>query len=220
MLNKNIAIYLTRDISSTKDFINKQGQHLANYYFDILLKFINEDKIVNTMLVLKIFCNLFNSLNDVRPVPVQKLLVYMLHERLNLIHRIKNFLNSDNKSFQISFTTLLLNYTVLIEKLFDYTDKFSTTYISDVSMELIEFINSEQLNESIFNYDLESIFRILVCAGTLLVKTNEKKDVEYLITVFKSLEHAKSMCERIVQKSEKYTEKVHKSASYLLKILN
>jgi phospholipase A-2-activating protein len=220
VLNKKIAIYLTRDISSTKDFVNKQGQHLANYYFDILLKFINEDKMVNTMLVLKTFCNLFNSLNDVRSVPVQKLLVYMLHERLNLIHRIKNFLNSDNKSFQISFTTLLLNYTVLIEKLFDYTDKFSTTYISDVSMELIEFINSEQLNESIFNYDLESIFRILVCAGTLLVKTNEKKDVEYLITVFKSLEHAKSMCERIVQKSEKYTEKVHKSATYLLKILN
>jgi hypothetical protein len=218
-MNTNIAIYITRD-NSSKDFVNKQGQHAANYYFDTLLKLTREDKIVNTMLVLKVFCNLFNSLNDVKQAPVQKLVNYMLHERLFLINKFKSYLANENKSFQISFSTLLLNYTVLIEKLNENSEKFSTAYISDVTMEFIEFFNSEALNESVFNFDFESIFRVMVCIGTLLTKTNAHKDSDYLVTVFKSLERGKRICENIVQKSEKYPEKVHKSASYLLKILN
>lgn len=218
VLNKNIANYLTRDYNS-KDFVNKQGQHSANYYFDTLLKFISEDKMINTMLVIKVFCNLFNSLNDVKSAPVQKLLTYILHERLFLIHQLKAYVSNQNKSFQIAFTTLLLNYTVLVEKLYDYQDKFSLAYINDVTLELNEYFNSEQLNEFVFNFDFEAIFRILVSIGTLLTKTNAHKDAEYLLTVFKSLEFSKSMCQSIVQKSEKYPEKVHKCANYLIKLL-
>lgn len=220
VLKKDVAVYLTRNFSSSKDFSNKQGQHAANYYIDTLLKYVHEDKIVSSMLVVKVFCNLFNALNDIKSAEVQNLLNYLVHERLFLMHKFKNFVSSQNKSFQIAFTTLLLNYTVLVEKLYDYKGKYSTVFLSDMSLELVEYFNSEQLNESLYNFDFEAIFRVLVSMGTLISKTNSNKDVEYLISVFKSLEHAKSMCETIAQKSAKYPEKVSKSADYLMKLLN
>jgi len=218
-LNKSIAIYLTRD-QNANNFSNKQGQHASNYYFDILLRFLNDDKIVNSMLVVKIFCNLFKSLSDIKAPQVQKLLAYLLYERSYIIHRLNSFLGCENKSFQIAYSTLQLNYVVLVEKLLNYGEKFSDSVLTQLNSELIEYFNTPELNEHILNMDSEAIFRLLVSIGTLLAKINEQKDSDFLKAMFKSLENGAVTIEKIIQKASKYPTKVQQCASCILEIFN
>lgn len=216
-LNKNFAVYITRT-QNANNYDNQQGQHSSNTYFDTLIKFLIDDRIVNTMLTTKIFCNLFNSLNNVKELSVQKLLAYVLYERNFLFYKLNTLLTSNNKSFQIAFTTLLLNYVVLVEKLYDHSEKFSTQAVSDLQMELVNYLNNVQMNDCILNIDQEGIFRILVSIGTLLKKTQSQKDADYLKTIYRSLEVSGATIEKIVTNSASYTEKVKKSAVYILKM--
>lgn len=219
-LNKNFATFLTRS-HSANNFTNQQGQHASNLYFDVLNKFLIDDRIVNTMLVTKIFCNLFNSLSNIKESSIQSLLAYILYERSFILDKLTILLtssNSNNKSFQIAYSTLVLNYTVLMEKLSDYTNKFTVAFTNDLNMEFINYLNNTQMNHSILKMDQEAIFRILVSIGTLLTKTHADKDVDYLKTIYKSLEVSGSMIEKIVTNSSIYTDKVKKSAVFILKI--
>ena len=210
---------MTRD-QNANNFSNKQGQHASNYYFDILLRFLNDDKIVNSMLVIKIFCNLFKSLSDIKAPQVQKLLAYLLYERSYIIHRLNSFLGCENKSFQIAYSTLQLNYVVLVEKLLNYGEKFSDSVLTQLNSELIEYFNTPELNEHILNMDSEAIFRLLVSIGTLLAKINEQKDSDFLKAMFKSLENGAVTIEKIIQKASKYPTKVQQCASCILEIFN
>lgn len=218
-LNKNFATYITRTQSAT-NYENPQGQHSSNTYFNTLSKFLIDDRIVNTMLTVKIYCNLFNSLNDVKEPAVQKLLAYILHERNFLFHKLNTLLTSSNvnKSFQIAYTTLVLNYIVLMEKLQDNTEKFTAQTITGLHMELIQYLNNTQMNEAVLMMDQEAIFRILVSIGTLLTKTRSQKDTDYLKTIYRSLEVSGAMIEKIVTNPTAYAEKVKKSAVYILKM--
>jgi hypothetical protein len=216
-LDKNIAIYITRD-QNPNNILNKQGQHGSNQYFDILIKFLSEEKIVNAMLVVKIICNLFNSLNNTKQADIQKLLAYILYERSFVNFKLASLLGNQNKSFQIACSTLYLNYIILIEKLSSKSEQAS--YLSDVTLEIVEYLNSPELIDNLLNMDFEAIFRVLVAIGTLLVKTYNEKDVELIRTMFKALKAAEDVMQAIVNKSDKYPEKLHKSASAILKILS
>lgn len=170
------------------------------------------------MLVVKIFCNMFNSLNDVKLPSIQKLLAYILHEQSFIFFKLNSLLTNSNKSFQIAYSTLILNYIVLVEKCSTHTENFPGDYISNRNMDLIQYLNNTQVNDSILKMDQEAIFRILVSIGTLLCKTSSQKDAEYLKTIYKSLEISGLTIESIVTNSSLHTDKVKKSALYILKM--
>ena len=218
VLNKNLVLYLNRD-QNANNFTNKHGHQSTNYYFDVLFKLVREENIVNSMLVLRIFCNLFKSLEDIKSVAVQKLLAFILYEKNFLLPKLFNFLNNNHKMFLISYSTVLLNYVVLTEKLFKFSEKFSSQELNNFSNELIEFFNHPQLCENILNWDPEPIFRVLVSVGTLTSKTNARKETDYLISMFKSIELFKNVCETILFKAEKYPEKVNKSADLIVQLM-
>ena len=85
-------------------------------------------------------------------------------------------------------------------------------------MDLIQYLNNTQVNDFILKMDQEAIFRILVSIGTLLSKTSSTKDVEYLKTIYKSLEISGLTLEGIVTNAATHSEKVKKSAIYILKM--
>jgi len=200
--------------------MNSQGQHGSNPYFDVLQKFLTDEKITNTMLVTKIFCNLFNSLKDMKDPATQKLLAYILYERNFLFYMLTPLLSNSNKVFQVAFSTLLLNYVILIDKLSTNSQKFSTACISDSTMEILQYLNDTRVNEFLLNMDQEAIFRVLVCIGTLLTKTYNLKDVDYLKTVYRSLEVSGASIEKIVSNSAGYENKVKMCAAYILNMFS
>lgn len=215
-LDKNFATYITRS-ESINIKINKQRLHGANKYFDIITKFLNDDRVINSMLVTKMFCNIFNSLNNAKECSIQHLLSYILYERGFMFDKLLPFLKNDSKSFQIAFSTLILNYTVLIEKLSSYDDDLFDEVIRNSYLEIIEFLNCNEINDNLLQMDQEAIFRILVSIGTLLTKTSSQKDYYYLKT-FKSLKKSVSVIQTIVSNPSAYTDKVNKSAISVLKI--
>lgn len=216
-LDENFAVYITRSQSSNNN-VNNQRMNNANTYFDIIKKFLNNDKVVNSMLVTKIFCNIFNSLNNVKEFSVQQLLTYILNERGFIFDKLLAFLESNNKSFQIAFSTLILNYTVLVEKIACYSDNLSVDDISKFYLELIEYMNCKVINDNLLKMDQEAIFRILVSIGTVLTKTNSQKDHNHFKTLFNSLKRSLSVIQTIVSNPSGYSDKVNKSAIYVLKI--
>jgi hypothetical protein len=216
-LNKKFATYLVRD-QNAGVFMNSQGQHSSNAYFDVLQKFLTDEKIVNTMLVTKIFCNLFNSLKDMKEPATQKLLAYILYERNFLFFKLTPLLSISNKVFQVAFSTLLLNYVILIDKLSTNSDKFSATCITESTMEIVQYLNDVKLNEFLLSMDQEAVFRVLVCIGTILTKTYNLKDVDYLKTVYRSLEVSGAAIEKIVSNPAGFENKVKMCAVHILNL--
>jgi len=198
--------------------MNSQGQHGSNAYFDVLQKFLSDEKIVNTMLVTKIFCNLFNSLKDMKEPATQKLLAYILYERSFLFYKLTPLLSNSNKVFQVAFSTLLLNYVILIDKLSTNSEKFSATCITESTMEIVQYLNDVKLNEFLLGMDQEAVFRVLVCIGTILTKTYNLKDVDYLKTVYRSLEVSGAAIEKIVSNPAGFENKVKMCAVYILNL--
>ncbi len=217
-LDKIFVCYITR-FHNSENHINKQSQHSSNIYFDIITKFLTGDKIVNSMLVAKIFCNIFNSLNNVKDPSIQQLLAYMLYERSFIFYKLCPFLVNTNKSFHIAFSTLILNYIVLVEKLIYYNEKFSVEVVNDIYLDIIHYFNNKEMNNNFLKMDQEAIFRILVSIGTLLTKTSSQKDDDYLKTIYKSLEQSISIIQIIVSNPSEYTDKVIKSANNVLKMV-
>ena len=224
VLNKEVAAYLCRN-QSLGYLSTKQAHANSNSYFNTLFKLIDRHSPVNTMLVVKVVCNAFKALgSDVKNnANGKQVLSLLLNERAMLLDKLALLLDTDNKSFQIAFSTLLLNYVVLFYKLAAtaaHTPSFTTEFYTDVSKDLLECINDEMLCDHVLNWDVESIFRMLVCYGTLLSKTNTPLDVDFLISVACSLRNFNAVCENVHAKSAKYPEKVQKCVAHLTKLLS
>lgn len=221
VLNKNVTDYLFRD-QSTSYLSTKTPQASNNYYFNILGSLADGNP-TNTMCVLRVFFNLFKSLQDLNSASAanNKLLAFILNERSFLFTRLNELFAQleANKSCQIAFASVLLNYVILYKKLArSCGDLFSGTYVTDQLFELVGYINEPQLTSSILNWDSEAVFRILVSFGTMISNTDQAIDYEYLISVTKSLENFYSACKQIAARKDKFAEKVVNCAQCLISI--
>ncbi len=215
VMNKKVAAYLCRN-QNPSYLITKQVQPNSNSYFNLLFKLISQDNLVCSMLVAKVLCNLFNSLSGSEDLKTnQKVLSFLLNERQFIINCFDSLITSGNKSFQIAFSTLILNYVILFNKISNMKDKFPSNYMSETTNELIEYLNNSRLCENLADWDNEAIFRLLVSYGTLLSDRNSSLDHDFLISIAKSLANFKETCERINAKSDKYPEKVKLCSGYL-----
>ena len=221
VLSKNVATYLFRN-QSIEHLTSKKVQPNNNYYYDIVYKLIGDENLTNTMLVLRFFGNLFKSLESGTLLNTnKKLMSFVLNERSHLIHKLHTLTKLEtNKGYQVAFSTLILDYVILFKKLVGLNQNFSGAYISDILVEMIEYLNEPNLTNSILNWDSEAIFRILVSVGNLLSNTDTVLDYPYLISVTKSMENFALICKEISLKGQLYPEKVVKCAEYLVKDLS
>ena len=169
------------------------------------------------MLALRVISNFFSSLNN--PKKNQKLTALMLNERLFLLGKLAGLFSTENKSVQIALSTVLLNYAVLVNKMANFNDKFTTDCLTKLGNEFVEYLSSPELYECITNWDNEAIFRLLVCVGTVLSDTNPYVDTAYLVAVVRSLGAVVKVCGEIASKADKYLDKVRKCNGHLAKIV-
>ena len=212
VLNKDVANYVCRN-QNLSYLTNKQAQPNSNHYFEILFKLINIEYPVITMLVLRLISNLFKSLNDFKSN--QKVLAFVLNERLFLLKRLQSIFDSHNKILQTSLSTIILNYAILFNKLASFSEKLDHAHLSDLAKEHLEYLNEYQALELISNWDSEALFRILVCFGTILSDSNTHLDIPILISIVQSTKEVRKLCNDISLKSDKYPEKIKKCNNYL-----
>lgn len=169
------------------------------------------------MLVAKVLVNLFKSFSESSEKSSTTALFY-LTERQNIIKHLNELSSSENKSFQIAFATLLLDYIVMIKKLASSSSRdggVDTVVLNEVVIEFIQYFN-ELAGSCLLNWDSEAIFRVQVAYGTLVSKTDSCFDYELMKTVAKSLDGFKLACQEINAKAAKFPDKVHSSARFLL----
>jgi hypothetical protein len=222
VLAPGVTEYLCRELKPI-DFCNKSQPSLNNY-FKILDKLISEENLTNTMLVVRLLCNMFKCLRgNIDSISNQKLFSFLLCQRHELINRLLNMISNENKSLQIAYSTLVLNYVILINKLIAQPSslKEKDDFANQIVLEMIEYFNSTKLCDALLNCDTECIFRILVAVGTLLNCPQQKQTTkEFNLTLFKSMPLFKQTLNSIVTKSEKYQEKIKFCANYLFKLLD
>lgn len=215
-LNKHVANYITREQNlnhiTTKTFQNNEG---SNCYLDILFDLISEKNVINSMLVLKIITNLFKSLDEASQS--NSLTNFILKKRAFILDQVKNLQNTQNKSFEIALSTLLLNYSVLFRKMININS--SNNLAIDLLIELVGYLNEPSFCECALKWDTEALFRIEVCVGTLLFNSKSLKH-DYLDSVTKSLDTLKTMCVYVNSDSQRYPEKLQKCNNHLTKLLN
>ena len=178
---------------------------------------MSADSPVISMLVLRLVSNMFKTLNDFRSS--QKVLAFLLNERLFLLKRVEGLLDTDNKILQTSISTVILNYAILFNKLVNYSDKLSNSYLTEQASEHIEYLSDPKIVDVIANWDAEALFRILVCMGTLLSDSNVHFDLPILISIVQSSGDFKKLCESIALKADKYPDKVKKCNNYLKRLI-
>ena len=220
VLSKNTAEYIFRN-QSIEYLVSKKQQTSSNYYYDILFRLLSEDNLTNSMLVIRIICNLFKPLESSAELNTnKKLLSFMLNERVNLLNRLQSVNRAvTNKNYQIAFSTLVLNYVILFKKLVGVNENFSGTYVTDMLFEMIEFMNNPDLTNAMLTWDSEAIFRMLVTIGNLVSHTDQVLDYDYLRTVLKSVENFYLICKQISGAPQRYADKVVKCASCLVQSL-
>lgn len=176
-----------------------------------------ESSITNYMLALKIFCNMFKSSNEGANSQV---VLFFTAERQALIKRLSSSASeSTNKSFQIAYATLWLNYVVLIKKMAAAARAhIDTATLNEMAIEFEQCLNA--LAYDFMNWDGEALFRILVAFGTLVAKTDSRIDYELVQTVATSLQEIRLACKEISAKADKFPAKISSCAAYLLKDLN
>jgi hypothetical protein len=216
VLNPDVTSYLCK-YQNTSYLSNLQAQPNTNNYFKTIFNFVNQDYPVNTMLALRVISNLFSSLSS--PKENQKLTALMLNERLFLLGKLAGLFSTENKSVQIALSTVLLNYAVLVNKMANFSDKFSSGNLTELGKEFVEYLSSPELCECITNWDNEAIFRVLVCVGTVLSDSNANVDTGYLVSVVKSLGAVGKVCGDIGSKADKYLDKVRKCNGHLAKLV-
>jgi hypothetical protein len=217
ILSRGVTNYLLRNQSI--DYLQSRNpQPCTNYYFEILTKLISDDNLTNTLLVFRFISNLFKSIDSVDQLKSNKKMVsFLLNERTFLFNRLHSLTKLEtNKNCQVAFSTVLLNFVILLKKIVNNFDVLSGTFISDCLFEFIELLNDPSFCNSLLNWDSESIFRIQVSLGTLISTTDNVIDYAYLTGVLKSLENFLNSCKDITNKSQKYSEKVVKCAKYLI----
>lgn len=210
VLDQNAVNYILREHSS--DLENQ----LQNKYFQILYKHINENHAINSMLVIRIFCNLFKSLNKLEMN--KQIISSLINERNFLFNWILKLSETNNKTLQISCSTLVLNFSVLNPKLVDLN--FTVNFCSELFLEQIQFINNDILSNRLINWDHEAIFRIMVSYGNLVNNIPKELDKDYILSVAKSLNNFIVFCRKICFKPENYTKKVSQCSKYLLTLFN
>ena len=172
---------------------------------DVLIS-MKETNLTNSMLVLRILCNLFTAFDN----KIEEIIKYLIDNRVTILNKFtKCFSNESlNKNFQISFSTFVLNHAVLLNKI--TTDKkLPNDSLEAMRVELLHYICGEMLSSSLFNWDSEAVFRLLVCIGTLIT------DNPYLKTIAKSIVDLKSFCIKLEMQQEKNLPKVNSCLSYL-----
>jgi hypothetical protein len=75
--------------------------------------------------------------------------------------------------------------------------------------ELLHYICGELLNSSLYNWESEAVFRIIVCIGTLIC------DSPYLTTMAKSIVDLRKFCSKLETQKEKNLDKVNTCVGYL-----
>jgi len=178
---------------------------------------ISSDYPVITMLIFRVLSNLFKSLNDLKSS--QKVLAFILNERFFLLKKMHNIFDNQNKILQTSLSTLILNYSILLTKLANYSDKLTNADLTELSREHIEYLNDSQTLDLMLNWDSEALFRILVCIGTLLSDSNMHLDFPILLSVVQSAGEVKKICDYITSKADKYPEKIKKCNTYLRRLI-
>jgi hypothetical protein len=214
-LNSDIVNYICRE----QVVSNLDAQTNSNIYFNILYKTIFNDRsnLVNSMLVFRTFNNIFTSLDNVEQPTNQKVLYFVVNERSNLFKISQSFIEGENKGLQVALATLLLNYSILFSKLDVYKDKFPGKFTTNERLDLIKYLN-EYVYSNMLNWDDEAIFRVLVCVGNLVSKGTPESD--YLLSIVVSLGEFKLVCERLLAKPAKNSDKVNKTLNYLSEFLD
>lgn len=179
------------------------------------------DNLTNTMLALKVYCNLFKSIGEsCSNTLMLGGLVAQWEQLSKKLEKISN--KNDNKSLQIAYTTLLLNYVVLLKKLASTKGQIYMKLhdISDALIELIRHIND--LASDALNWDQEALYRLIVCYGTLISGHHDHKDIdpELMLSIAQSLTAIGLTCETVVSNPEKYQQKVIASSKCLIKRLH
>lgn len=174
----------------------------------------NAESPINSMLTLKVFCNLFQSAQDSE----SKTTLYFLSERQHLIKQVNALIlnASENKSLQIAFSTLLLDYIVLVKKL-AASRQLEASSLNEISIEFVQYL--DELSGVFMNWDSEALFRVLVAFGTLISRSDSLLDYEIIRSVATTLQNFKLACKEIDHKAQKFPDKVTSSARYLLKEL-
>jgi hypothetical protein len=215
-LNERFVAFVFKN--QNLDYLStKQPQPNQNYYFSILYKFLKAENPINTMLIVKVFCNLFKFLSN--PKSNDRLLSFILNERSFLLKKLESCVKSENKSLQNSFATLLLNYSILIMSLQGYSQRFTIEFVNELTLPLIEYLNDTTLCDSVLNWDSEAVYRMLVSYGTIVSKLKNNPISEYLVVMASSLENFKILCKSIQLLGDKFPEKVQKCASSLTKLI-
>jgi hypothetical protein len=149
---------------------------------------INGSNMVNTMLATRIFVNLFSSFD----YGCGSLTMLLIIKYSTLIKRLNGLMATNHKGFQLSYTTLLLNYSVLFNR--DLIQLgIKTSAIDKFKVELLHYICGEL--ESFLKWDMEAQFRLLVCIGTLICADS------YLATMAKSVVELKRYLVNLKSKS-------------------
>lgn len=188
-----------------------------NIYIQTLFKHLLDNNSINSMLVMRVFCNFFKSFNSIN----KNVLSFLLNERNFFFNNILKTSDTNNKALQITCATLVLNYTVLNPQLPNLDSKFTTSFCTDLIIEQIEFVNNDLLCTRLSKWDNEALFRMLVAFGNLMTNLSKDFDIDYIISVAKSLNNLVKLCQIINNsKTEPYTDKVSRCSKYLDNLFN
>jgi hypothetical protein len=171
------------------------------------------------MLVIKVHINLFKSLQT--SMENSELINYLLEKRSILVTKITEMCAVDNSKFQLAYSTLLLNYVILFKKLGFMSDseliKLDTDVNEHLHVEFLQYFN--YLSNTIINWDMEALLRMLVCFGTLMCKTDDRFDYRLILNIARSMDQFRQVCLDIKEKELNYSQDIKKCVTYLLKDL-
>ncbi len=177
---------------------------------DVLVSKIDVSNLTNTMLILRVLCNLFTSYDN----KIEEITRFLIDNRVNILTKLtKCFTNENlNKNFQNGFATLLINYSVLFNKL-AADRKLSNDVVEAMKTELLHYLSGELMGSSFLCWDSEAVFRLLVCIGTIIC------DNAYMTTIGKSIVDLKQFCLKLELQQEKNLPKVNSCVKFLKSLL-
>lgn len=159
-------------------YIFQEGQALA--LFDSFKQFMGENSSHNNrMLVCRILCNMFSSVEGINFVFAHKEFIFSQLPMSKFAEK--------HKAFEIALASLLLNLSVEAVK---RKDKISTTLCFEISESVLMSIKEE-----------EAIFRLLVAIGTLCLSLKKKLYPSRLFDQLKYIATSKKMINDVRHKA-------------------